>query len=804
MNFAMKKPISLLLTLFMIFSGITVVQAKEPDSKYVMVDIGQASNAEMYLNTSQFWDGVEANRPNWYWATYSENMTDFLTWGSSYHIRFALEREALEQQLDNGILYDKSDIPYSMPLHKAINVQGEVSPSTVVDITDGVYTKVHFLAMLYQHNGYSHFRDLSVILNYADGSTETINKTAEILDDSASQDVSNFVIAAKAGESNQSTKTEGQTFVIRKSENLGTDAEKELNIYTYAVEANPTKNLDSITFVSNAKQTNIKVLAVTAEKLDVQSFIADMNKAIEDGDYQKAQSLLTQIESFTDETALNYLTSEEYTAAKNIIEANITYFKTVDIADFSNAEVYKDGVDMSYNVASSSPDYFPWGTTFYYRFGLQKDSVASYLVDGIAYDQSKVPYSMPLEKAINVQGTTSPSTTVDLDDGIYSELHFLSAAVDIAPGITTFRATLNYTDGSTSYVDYDENNYYGRSSSLGTENSRVMTVQAYRGVWTNISTGTNTMSTATEDFTIHTYAVPVAEGKVLDSVTFSSSNLNTTAKVLAITLETAPLADMKSYIESKLSDVDALKDDIKTIETVSGMLELLEDNGADVTQFENYSDFIFMKDRMISVSDYTVMTETDMVDVTVEFTVEPESLSKDLVKLYKRDAAVATTDYFITMTDAKTVKLSFRHALDFASQYKVVLSSNISSAVDSEYTLGADVEIIFIPEPQTKIAAFEIFDNDGTYTSLAEAAGKTVTLKAVFEGDLAAEFFIVFYDENNEMKILLSGTIVPVSGEYIATTEITLPENVKACALESYIFNDNTELKLLCPRATIK
>jgi len=130
----------------------------------------------------------------------------------------------------------------------------------------------------------------------------------------------------------------------------------------------------------------------------------------------------------------------------------------VDISSAANAEVYKDGTDMTYNVESSSSDYFPYGSTYYWRCALKKDSVEAQLTNGIVHDSADVPYSMPLQQAINPRGTYSPSITVDITDGEYKNIYFLGAVFSTSGGVTSFRATLNYTDGSTSHVDYNANN----------------------------------------------------------------------------------------------------------------------------------------------------------------------------------------------------------------------------------------------------------------------------------------------------------------------------------------------------------
>ncbi len=786
MNFAIKRTVSLMLVLLMVFSGMTVAQAAGSTPRYVTVDISDAYNAEVYKSSAE---GADLTFNRW------NDTPDYLSWGSTYYYRRALNIESIAEQLDeNGMLYDKAGVPYSMPLERAINVQGEITPSTTVDLEDGAYSKIHFLAAVLDA-GADTTTGVEVAVNYDDGTSDSVSFSRNMYGASGSKDVDSYVMTAQAHSTNWNNES-GENLIGT----FGTST-SDFNIYTYSVDADTTKTVTSITFSSRYKSTCAKVLAITAVGIDSQEYIDALNAAIDDGNYRLAQQLLAKIETCTDDTALNFLASDEYMEIKSAIEDNISYFSTVDIGPASNAEVYKDGSDMSYNVASSSPDYFPWGSTWYFRYGLKKDSVAAQLTDGIAYDNAYVPYSMPLEKAINVQGSTSPSTTVDVADGMYAKVHFLSAAVDVSNNTTTFRVTLNYTDGSTSYIDYNSDNYYGKAT---TGNSLVMTVDAYNGSWTEKTSGTNTMSTSTAAFGIHTYALSVTDGKTLDSVTFSSDNLNTTAKILAVTLETPSLGSMLGYLEDALADLDALMDDNEMMEQVAGMVEVLQENDVDLSAIPNYEEFLDMKEKMVSFSGYTVETDGDTVNVDVEFSVGITDADYDTVKLFKGTSAIPEDDYTIEQSSDNTLTISFKNGLDFSSQYSIVLSADIRSAADAEYYLGKDVTISFVPEAQVKITSFEIYDSNGSYASLAEAAGKEVSLKAVLAGDEASDIFITLYDADNMMTTVLSETTNPVNGEYIAEEVLMVPENTTGFALECYVFGTDGEMKLLYPKSIIK
>ena len=475
----------------------------------------------------------------------------------------------------------------------------------------------------------------------------------------------------------------------------------------------------------------------------------------------------------------------------SVTSADEVIYEMIDIGGADDAEVYFENQSGGSYAGYRQKDYLIWGTSTQYRFALSKASVAEHLENGILYGKDETPFSMPLEKAVAVDSRYSPSVEIELLGGLFSKLHILTANIEKGSG---FSATVHYTDGSSETTDI---NMYGKSA--GNEEDLVCTVR-WHECWNDKSP---VFGGAGGAFDLCAYTVNITRNKPVSSVTFSTSNSIVCPKILAVTLETPIIAEMKAFVSEKLSDLEALKTDLDSVILVSDLISLMEKNNINLDNIENYDIFMEMKNNWVSIKKYSVSTEGDFVSVMLEMTVPLQPVTSADIKLSR--AGETVNAYTVTQPEDNNILVSFRHKLDFVSEYRLEVSKDITSANNSEYTLGTPTIIKFVPGPLAQIESFTIETDSTVVSSIGDAAGKTVTAKAEVKGESDCGILIAYYGADGVMKIVLTEMCsLGVSNQYTAKAQIELPNTVAGASLECYLVNNCEDMKLIYPKRIIK
>ncbi len=239
-------------------------EAIEEKNIYKTVDIDSLGVADSPIYTDD--ENHENIKP--------EKEDDYLSWGGAeYPNNFAIDRVSLSEYIENDILTDSDGVPFYMPLNKAIAVGGKDSISTVVDLEDGAYSEIDFLAV--SVNGStdgSSDSKFTVELLYTDGTRSEEQITLKSFNDS--DETGCTVDAYLCWEKNPE---------IINFELTGTKA----NIKKYRVTPQYDKIIDKIVFSNKTGNMYFsytfrsKILAVTAVKMRKQQAKAKYEEIIQ-------------------------------------------------------------------------------------------------------------------------------------------------------------------------------------------------------------------------------------------------------------------------------------------------------------------------------------------------------------------------------------------------------------------------------------------------------------------------------------------------------------------------------------------
>ena len=224
----------------------------EDKNIYNMIDIDASGNA----NSPIYMDENTCNN------VVMEKADDYLSWGGAkFPNNFALDKISLSEHINDGVLTDKDGIPFSMPLNKAIAVGGKDGISSCVDLPDGIYDTVDFLAVsINGSKNNSADANFAAELVYTDGTHSEESITISPQKDSALTVCSSKVYLHWLADTNAPSFT------------LDTVSNNEAHINKYSVKPADGKTVDKIIFSNKTENMYFsytfrsKILAVTAVK----------------------------------------------------------------------------------------------------------------------------------------------------------------------------------------------------------------------------------------------------------------------------------------------------------------------------------------------------------------------------------------------------------------------------------------------------------------------------------------------------------------------------------------------------------
>ncbi len=554
-----KKILSILTVAALLLGTLAVspVLAEDAITTYKTVDISGVYNSKAYISASDLQKEItiESDNDFWYFG------------GQLYYNNYALDKEAVEALKDeNGLVYDKNGVPFNWNTEGAITIAGtdtskqsdaQYSNSQTVDVPDGSYSKLHFLAHMIANE--ASWVPFHVTVTYTDGTTATTAVDLYGQD----QNIENAISVGYFAHWVQG-KQEKVTFTNDYSKNSAA-----VNTYTVALDS--AKTVASVKFYNNLSNyacwyEHAKVLALTLEG----DFLTDKIEAIPaatDVTKGNAYSVKTKIEEIDTILKENNMTLEDLpeayaekltavSAKANeilaIIEAT-TEYTTVDLTPFNNSQTYLNSTNYSSVTLNTYDDFMSFGGASYlHNYAFDSDSIEALKTNGLVYDNNGIPFDWNTDGAVSIGLGTQDSpyvgytftktNTVDVEDGKYSKIDFLAFNFNgSAPYYNVFSVELQYTDGSKTSTAVTVNSNSGHTAN-------AIAIGTYVHWTANLFPGDTVTSFAKSGASyVDTYSVDVDQAKALDKVRFYNNGTSTASyayektKVLALTLESDKL-----------------------------------------------------------------------------------------------------------------------------------------------------------------------------------------------------------------------------------------------------------------------
>ena len=195
---------------------------------------------------------------------------DYIKWGSYDNCGAISKREMSSIVDSDGILHDKSGVPYSMPLNMGIEVRADninsgvnYMPRTLVDVENRVYENLKFIAVTKDTTA----ENFQINIKYTDG-TETSVKAGE--------NELKILASGSSGLDNYIGAVGMFAYWGQGSYNLTSTA----TLFSYSLKPDPNKIVDKIEFRSFYFNSGFKVLAVSGVRHSLSESLAMANNLI--------------------------------------------------------------------------------------------------------------------------------------------------------------------------------------------------------------------------------------------------------------------------------------------------------------------------------------------------------------------------------------------------------------------------------------------------------------------------------------------------------------------------------------------
>ena len=550
------------------------------------------------------------------------------------------------------------------------------------------------------------------------------------------------------------------------------------------------------------KKENIILLIIglpEAQDITPQNF-SNIEQAIFDIFEKMAQESLT--EDDLDVTFISKINS-----IRAIIDNIRNSFNMVDISPFATSKAYISSTSSTVLFQDANVqyphDYIPYDN-YDNCIAISKLDLASMLDEqGILYSKSQIPFSMPMDLAIEVRANGSgktyvPSTEVNLSDRVYSHIYFLASSVNGT--LKEFHIDVNYKDGTrATYQNFETK---GRKINQQLE-SFVCEVDAF------VYWGSGNYSKALKYIDIGSYSIQVDTQKVIDSITFRSTNRLVPIKVLAITTVEPDVAFLKNWVENKIDTLIHPNGDKSTLLDIRQTLDRLAVRGVGEQEISGIEKFYHMYDRVVYVSGHSTVVSVSNIDTNIVFLnpVDEKTVNKKNITVKHGTRRLSENEYTLQMIKTgggvKEVLVRCANSLDYEKSYKIELSRNIHSTLGSNFTLHDEFMISFVPNPPFELSEFVLTDEQGN--TINSLSGKTglVNVKAVLKNNSNAEgqsyaVTIGLYSRTGKMEqCITSEGALSLSETEEIHGQLTLPSDTSGYTVECYIVDSYTGLKLI-------
>ncbi len=565
--------------------------------------------------------------------------------------------------------------------------------------------------------------------------------------------------------------------------------------------------------ISEASKTKISALKERCDNIyyyHIEGLVEKLPlvEEINPSKYYDVSEQIADVEAEMEKYSVSYDDISEASKTKiselkeKLAEVKPTY-TMFDISEYRTSKLFVYDAQKTNIRLNKTHDFLSDGQpgTYYNNLALSGDDLITALGDdNIIEDKNHIPYLIDNDLTIPVCGNSYgisgiAKTEVDLPDGVYSSINFLafSNAGTINYGSTTI--TLNYDDGTATVLK----KYPIKSkTSNDSENEDWVFGAKYYAHYDTGYLETVSFPNAAGNYGIYTYEVIPEKGKIVDSIIFQNENTYLgwveKFKVLAISAIDETSDKIANFAGKKLSELSSsLNVSAEELKAIKSNLDKLEGLGYDTQSLSNISEFNNLYENLIEVESYNISSEADKVTAEIVLTSEALSFEKDKIKLYSGSEEIDSKYVDISFKgengNTKSITLTFPNFLDYDSEYKVVLSKDITSIHDSRLTLSEDREVKFNIKPTVYVSDAKTEINGSKISVSVNLSNETGTSRpyAVMFGLYSKDGELLNYvtEEGN------------LDTEKLIERKISIPNNVEDYSVEFYLLDSYSGRRLI-------
>lgn|GEM_PF-4546777 len=539
---------------FMIAAVTTEREDSDVNDSVIMsqIDLTPSANGKFYVNP--------ANPDELLLSTYNNSENDNgihdFTWHNEssgnkvaavYPLKAADGGEILDSS--DGMLHAPSGIVYKMPDRyegvenkEAISVSYWYSQNTEIDIVNDTYLKLHILVA----SSLASESRFDVTVKYSDGSSD-ITDSIPVFSYSNAASQEGFV-----------------GYISKKAALNGTDLDNsvggyvKLALFEHEIDTNPKKKVDTV-----------KISATDPSKYTSSTTAGGRNFMI--------AAITTETKVFANTDTEKYEQIDLTSAANGKFYVDPSHAEELLLTTYNNESNMGGRHDFTWNNESVGNK-----VAAVYPLKAADGSEILSSEDGLLHTSSGIPYKMPEryegvenKEAISLSYWYSGNVEIDLDNDVYTSLHFLIAS-SLASD-SKFDVRIDYTDGSS---EIGGNNPVFSYSNAANQNGFVGYISkkaALNGTDLDNSVGGYIKLALFEQ------EIAVNPNKIVDKIMLyatdpskyssSATSGGQTFMISALTTERAFTEDVISYIENKIKTSEYLPQEAQALSDLASAVE---------------------------------------------------------------------------------------------------------------------------------------------------------------------------------------------------------------------------------------
>lgn len=282
--------------------------------------------------------------------------------------------------------------------------------------------------------------------------------------------------------------------------------------------------------------------------------------------------------------------------------------------------------------------------------------------------------------------------------------------------------------------------------------------------------------------------------KTVKSITLTQTDEWRSIAVLAITAELPSQTELKEIIEKNISELDEnnIPNEYDKIYTLSNMIEKYSGTVGsqpidNIEKFERISKKFF--GSIVEIESVTNRTDFNNTIVQIDFknNIDTSDLMS-LIKVTSNDETV--NDYIVNVISENSIEIILENDLNYNKTYSVIISSKLSSAVDSEFTMKNEYVYKFTPEIPLSVEELSLTDGMGNNIESIVNENRVYAKIKVKNNTLVPKtqyaLSLCLFDEDNKLiKIYLEQHEIAVNSTDEKTFSFDIP-------------SDNKKYKLIC------